>query len=225
MSKINMALLKGIEDTEKEISMEAQKAEDTRKPLNEKESEALKYYRQYKSGTITQDEIAKKVGWKDKSSVSRAFARIEKEYPELLQEPEAGSGSAVKDTEGQQETKTADMPQEGKTFIIKRQESEPEPPKKITLMIDEPEPQKSTEAEKRVLIVNGKTEPEKPQETAQEKPQKPEKNYIKFNLGQYTDYVKTMAGFRQTNVTNYIQDLIAEDMEKNAEIYEKLKNM
>ena len=110
MSKINMALLKGIEDTEKEISMEAQKAEDTRKPLNEKESEALKYYRQYKSGTITQDEIAKKVGWKDKSSVSRAFARIEKEYPELLQEPEAGSGSAVKDTEGQQETKTADMP-------------------------------------------------------------------------------------------------------------------
>lgn len=225
MSKINMALLKGIEDTEKEISMEAQKAEDTRKPLNEKESEALKYYRQYKSGTITQDEIAKKVGWKDKSSVSRAFARIEKEYPELLQEPEAGSGSAVKDTEGQQETKTADMPQEGKTFIIKRQESEPEPPKKITLMIDEPEPQKSTEAEKRVLIVNGKTEPEKPQETAQEKPQKPEKNYIKFNLGQYTDYVKTMAGFRQTNVTNYIQDLIAEDMEKNAEIYKKLKNM
>ena len=187
MSKINMALLKGIEDTEKEISMEAQKAEDTRKPLNEKESEALKYYRQYKSGTITQDEIAKKVGWKDKSSVSRAFARIEKEYPELLQEPDAGSGSA------------AETPQT--------------------------EPQKPAEATKPAETIESKPEPEKPQEMAQEQPQKPEKNYIKFNLGQYTDYVKTMAGFRQTNVTNYIQDLIAEDMEKNAEIYEKLKNM
>lgn len=165
----------------------ADQQEDTRKPLNEKESEALKYYRQYKSGTITQDEIAKKVGWKDKSSVSRAFARIEKEYPELLQEPDAGSGSA------------ADEPQT--------------------------EPQKPTEATKQPEPIESKEEPEKPQETAQEQPQKPEKNYIKFNLGQYTDYVKTMAGFRQTNVTNYIQDLIAEDMEKNAEIYEKLKNM
>ena len=199
----------------------ADQQEDTRKPLNDTEKAVLE---KYNAGMTVQTEIAEAIG-KDPAGVSRALKRIREEYPELLQEPDAGSGSAVKDTEGQQETKTADMPQEGKTFIIKRQESEPEPPKKITLMIDEPEPQKSTEAEKRVLIVNGKTEPEKPQETAQEKPQKPEKNYIKFNLGQYTDYVKTMAGFRQTNVTNYIQDLIAEDMEKNAEIYKKLKNM
>lgn len=142
MSKINMALLKGIEDTEKEISMEAQKAEDTRKPLNEKESEALKYYRQYKSGTITQDEIAKKVGWKDKSSVSRAFARIEKEYPELLQEPEAGSGSA------------AEAPQT--------------------------EPQKPAEATKQPEPIESKEEPEKPQETAQEKPQKARKQVFSF---------------------------------------------
>lgn len=142
MSKINMALLKGIEDTEKEISMEAQKAEDTRKPLNEKESEALKYYRQYKSGTITQDEIAKKVGWKDKSSVSRAFARIEKEYPELLQEPDAGSGSA------------AETPQT--------------------------EPQKPAEATKQPEPIESKEEPEKPQETAQEKPQKARKQVFSF---------------------------------------------
>lgn len=87
------------------------------------------------------------------------------------------------------------------------------------------QPQKPAEATKQPEPIESKEEPEKPQETAQEQPQKPEKNYIKFNLGQYTDYVKTMAGFRQTNVTNYIQDLIAEDMEKNAEIYEKLKNM
>ena len=143
MSKINMALLKGIEDTEKEISMEAQKAEDTRKPLNEKESEALKYYRQYKSGTITQDEIAKKVGWKDKSSVSRAFARIEKEYPELLQEPDAGSGSAVKDTEGQQETKTADMPQEERILKIEYEERTAQEEREIKLV--KPEPKKSKE--------------------------------------------------------------------------------
>lgn len=87
------------------------------------------------------------------------------------------------------------------------------------------QPEKPAEATKPAETIESKPEPEKPQETAQEQPQKPEKNYIKFNLGQYTDYVKTMAGFRQTNVTNYIQDLIAEDMEKNAEIYEKLKNM
>ena len=148
--------------------VETDQQEDTRKPLNEKELAALKYYSQYKSGTITQEEIAKKVGWKDKSSVSRAFSHIEKEYPELLQEP-----------------------------------------------------QQPTEATKQAEPIESKPEPE----TAQEKPRKPQKNYIKFNLGEYTDYVKTMAGFRRTNVTNYIQDLIAEDMKKNADIYEKLKNM
>lgn len=97
---------------------------------------------------------------------------------------------------------------------------EPDNAKEVTK-----QPEKPTEATKPAETIESKPEPEKPQETAQEHPQKPEKNYIKFNLGQYTDYVKTMAGFRQTNVTNYIQDLIAEDMEKNAEIYEKLKNM
>lgn len=155
---------------------EAERQEDTRKPLNDTEKAVLE---KYNAGMTVQTEIAEAIG-KDPAGVSRALKRIREEYPELLQEPDAGSGSAVKDTEGQQETKTADMPQEGKTFKIKRQESEPEPPKKITLMIDEPEPQKSAEAEKRVLIVNGKTEPEKPQETAQEKPQKARKQVFSF---------------------------------------------
>ena len=87
------------------------------------------------------------------------------------------------------------------------------------------QPEKPAEATEPAETIESKPEPEKPQETAQEQPQKPEKNYIKFNLGQYTDYVKTMAGFRQTNVTNYIQDLIAEDMKKNTELYKTLKNM
>lgn len=162
---------------------EADQQEDTRKPLNDTEKAVLE---KYNSGMTVQNDIAEAIG-KDKAGVSRALKRIREEYPELLQEPEAGSGSA------------AETPQA--------------------------EPQKPAEATKQPETVESKPEPEKPQETAQEQPQKPEKNYIKFNLGQYTDYVKTMAGFRQTNVTNYIQDLIAEDMEKNAEIYEKLKNM
>ena len=162
---------------------EADRQEDTRKPLNDTEKAVLE---KYNSGMTVQNDIAEAIG-KDKAGVSRALKRIREEYPELLQEPEAGSGSA------------AETPQA--------------------------EPQKPAEATKQPETVESKPEPEKPQETAQEQPQKPEKNYIKFNLGQYTDYVKTMAGFRQTNVTNYIQDLIAEDMEKNAEIYEKLKNM
>lgn len=152
---------------------EAERQEDTRKPLNDTEKAVLE---KYNAGMTVQTEIAEAIG-KDPAGVSRALKRIREEYPELLQEPDTVSGSEAKEATKQPET------------------------------------------------VESKPEPEKPQETAQEQPQKPEKNYIKFNLGQYTDYVKTMAGFRQTNVTNYIQDLIAEDMEKNAEIYEKLKNM
>lgn len=104
----------------------ADQQEDTRKPLNDTEKAVLE---KYNAGMTVQTEIAEAIG-KDPAGVSRALKRIREEYPELLQEPDAGSGSAVKDTEGQQETKTADMPQEGKTFIIKRQESEPEPQKK-----------------------------------------------------------------------------------------------
>lgn len=162
---------------------EADRQEDTRKPLNDTEKAVLE---KYNSGMTVQNDIAESIG-KDKAGVSRALKRIREEYPELLQEPDAGSGSA------------ADEPQT--------------------------EPQKPTEATKQPEPIESKEEPEEPQETAQDKPQKPQKNYIKFNLGEYTDYVKTMAGFKKTNVTNYIQDLIAEDMERNADIYEKLKNL
>lgn len=161
----------------------ADQQEDTRKPLNDTEKAVLE---KYNAGMTVQKEIAEAIG-KDPAGVNRALKRIREEYPELLQEPDAGSGSEAKEATKQ--------------------------------------PEKPEEATKPAETIESKPEPEKPQETAQEQPQKPEKNYIKFNLGQYTDYVKTMAGFRQTNVTNYIQDLIAEDMEKNAEIYEKLKNM
>ena len=162
---------------------EAERQEDTRKPLNDTEKAVLE---KYNAGMTVQTEIAEAIG-KDPAGVSRALKRIREEYPELLQEPDTVSGSDTKEAAKQ--------------------------------------PEKPAEATKPAETIESKPEPEKPQETAQEQPQKPEKNYIKFNLGQYTDYVKTMAGFRQTNVTNYIQDLIAEDMEKNAEIYEKLKNM
>lgn len=161
----------------------ADQQEDTRKPLNDTEKAVLE---KYNAGMTVQKEIAEAIG-KDPAGVNRALKRIREEYPELLQEPDTGSGSDTKEATKQ--------------------------------------PEKPTEATKPAETIESKPEPEKPQEMAQEQPQKPEKNYIKFNLGQYTDYVKTMAGFRQTNVTNYIQDLIAEDMEKNAEIYEKLKNM
>ena len=161
----------------------ADQQEDTRKPLNDTEKAVLE---KYNGGMTVQTEIAAAIK-KDKATVSRALSHIKNEYPELLQEPDTGSGSDTKEATKQ--------------------------------------PEKPTEATKPAETIESKPEPEKPQEMAQEQPQKPEKNYIKFNLGHYRDYVKTMAGFRQTNVTNYIQDLIAEDMEKNAEIYEKLKNM
>ena len=161
----------------------ADQQEDTRKPLNDTEKAVLE---KYNGGMTVQTEIAAAIK-KDKATVSRALSHIKNEYPELLQEPDTGSGSDTKEATKQ--------------------------------------PEKPTEATKPAETIESKPEPEKPQEMAQEQPQKPEKNYIKFNRGQYTDYVKTMAGFRQTNVTNYIQDLIAEEMEKNAEIYEKLKNM
>lgn len=157
----------------------ADQQDDTRKPLNDTEKAVLE---KYNSGMTVQNDIAESIG-KDKAGVSRALKRIREEYPELLQEPDAGSGSA------------AETPQT--------------------------EPQKPAEAMKQPETVESKAEPEEPQE----KPRKPQKNYIKFNLGEYTDYVKTMAGFKKTNVTNYIQDLIAEDMERNADIYEKLKNL
>lgn len=117
---------------------EADRQEDTRKPLNDTEKAVLE---KYNSGMTVQNDIAESIG-KDKAGVSRALKRIREEYPELLQEPEAGSGSA------------ADEPQT--------------------------DPQKPTEATKQPEPIESKEEPEKPQETAQEKPQKARKQVFSF---------------------------------------------
>ena len=66
----------------------ADQQEDTRKPLNDTEKAVLE---KYNSGMTVQNDIAESIG-KDKAGVSRALKRIREEYPELLQEPEAGSG-------------------------------------------------------------------------------------------------------------------------------------
>lgn len=117
---------------------EAERQEDTRKPLNDTEKSVLE---KYNSGMTVQNDIAESIG-KDKAGVSRALKRIREEYPELLQEPDAGSGSA------------ADEPQT--------------------------EPQKPTEATKQPEPIESKEEPEKPQEMAQEKPQKARKQVFSF---------------------------------------------
>lgn len=116
----------------------ADQQEDTRKPLNDTEKAVLE---KYNAGMTVQTEIAEAIG-KDPAGVSRALKRIREEYPELLQEPDAGSGSA------------ADEPQT--------------------------EPQKPTEATKQPEPIESKEEPEKPQETAQEKPQKAKKQVFSF---------------------------------------------
>ena len=117
---------------------EAERQEDTRKPLKDTEKAVLE---KYNAGMRVQTEIAEAIG-KDPAGVSRALKRIREEYPELLQEPDAGSGSA------------ADEPQT--------------------------EPQKPTEATKQPEPIESKEEPEKPQETAQEKPQKARKQVFSF---------------------------------------------
>ena len=123
----------------------ADQQEDTRKPLNDTEKAVLE---KYNGGMTVQTEIAAAIK-KDKATVSRALSHIKNEYPELLQEPDTGSGSDTKEATKQ--------------------------------------PEKPTEATKQPEPIESKEEPEKPQEMAQEQPQKPEKNYIKFNLWQYTD--------------------------------------
>ena len=117
----------------------ADQQEDTRKPLNDTEKTVLE---KYNGGMTVQTEIAAAIK-KDKATVSRALSHIKNEYPELLQEPDAGSGSAVKDTEGQQETKTADMPQEERTLKIEYEERTAQEEREIKLV--KPEPKKSKE--------------------------------------------------------------------------------
>lgn len=114
---------------------EAERQEDTRKPLNDTEKSVLE---KYNSGMTVQNDIAESIG-KDKAGVSRALKRIREEYPELLQEVAAG------EAEGQQE-----------------------------------DTQKPTEATEKPEPIESKAEPEKPVETAQEKPQKARKQVFSF---------------------------------------------
>lgn len=57
------------------------------------------------------------------------------------------------------------------------------------------------------------------------KKKKTNSDYLRLDIYDYRDYLSTMAGFRCTSVTKYIQSLIDADIEQNKEIYEKLKNM
>ena len=109
---------------------EAERQEDTRKPLNDTEKAVLE---KYNAGMTVQTEIAEAIG-KDPAGVSRALKRIREEYPELLQEPDAGSGSAADEpqTEPQKHTEATKQPEpiESKEEPEKPQETAQEKPQK-----------------------------------------------------------------------------------------------
>lgn len=109
---------------------EADRQEDTRKPLNDTEKAVLE---KYNSGMTVQNDIAESIG-KDKAGVSRALKRIREEYPELLQEPEAGSGSAAEtpQAEPQKPAEATKQPEpiESKEEPEKPQETAQEKPQK-----------------------------------------------------------------------------------------------
>ena len=90
----------------------------------------------------------------------------------------------------------------------------------LLIMANREENQAKSEAEPTEV-----TETRRKLQETQIKMLEPQKNYIKFNLGEYTDYVKTMSGHKQTDVTNYIRDLISVDMKANYDLYKKLKSM
>ena len=100
---------------------EAERQEDTRKPLNDTEKAALE---KYNAGMTDQTEIAEAIG-KDPAGVSRALKRIREEYPELLQEPEAGSGSAAETPQAEPQ-KPAEATKQPETIESKAEPEEPQ---------------------------------------------------------------------------------------------------
>ena len=100
---------------------EAERQEDTRKPLNDTEKAALE---KYNSGMTVQNDIAESIG-KDKAGVSRALKHIREEYPELLQEPDAASGSAA-ETPQTEPQKTAEATKQPETGERKAEPEEPQ---------------------------------------------------------------------------------------------------
>lgn len=57
------------------------------------------------------------------------------------------------------------------------------------------------------------------------KKKKTNSDYLRLDIYDYKEYLTTMAGFKRTSVTKYIQGLIRADMQQNKEIFEKLKNI
>lgn len=100
---------------------EADRQEDTRKPLNDTEKAVLE---KYNSGMTVQNDIAEAIG-KDKAGVSRALKRIREEYLELLQEPEAGSGSAAETPQAEPQ-KPAEATKQPETVESKAEPEEPQ---------------------------------------------------------------------------------------------------
>lgn len=100
---------------------EAERQEDTRKPLNDTEKAVLE---KYNAGMTVQTEIAEAIG-KDPAGVSRALKRIREEYPELLQEPDAGSGSAA-ETPQTEPQKPAEATKQPETVESKAEPEEPQ---------------------------------------------------------------------------------------------------
>ena len=99
---------------------EAERQEDTRKPLNDTEKAVLE---KYNSGMTVQNDIAESIG-KDKAGVSRALKHIREEYPELLQEPDAASGS----TEERPQTEPQNPAEATKQPETVESKAEPEEP-------------------------------------------------------------------------------------------------
>ena len=100
---------------------EAERQEDTRKPLNDTEKAVLE---KYNSGMTVQNDIAESIG-KDKAGVSRALKHIREEYPELLQEPDAASGSAA-ETPQTEPQKPAEATKQPETVESKAEPEEPQ---------------------------------------------------------------------------------------------------
>ena len=100
---------------------EAERQEDTRKPLNDTEKAVLE---KYNSGMTVQNDIAESIG-KDKAGVSRALKHIREEYPELLQEPDVASGSAA-ETPQTEPQKPAEATKQPETVESKAEPEEPQ---------------------------------------------------------------------------------------------------
>ncbi len=57
------------------------------------------------------------------------------------------------------------------------------------------------------------------------KKKKTNSDYLRLDIYDYKEYLTTMAGFKRTSVTKYIQNLIRADMQQNKDTFEKLKNI